>query len=512
MARLDNQKEIRIGAIISYIAIGLNIVSGLIYTPWMLHQIGDSSYGLYTLVTSIISMFTIDFGMSSAIARFLSRYRAEEKEEQVNAFLGMVYQLYILIDVFLLLSLVFVYIFIDRFATGLTPTELPRFKVVFIIAATYSVVSFPFVTFNGILTSYERFIEMKLCDMFNKIITIIVTVTALLGGLGLYALVIINASCNLVALGLKFYFIKKTTPVKAKFGKIKKESFLEIFGFSMWSTVVSIAKRFLQNVMPSIMSAVASTREITIYGIGSVIESYAFMIVSAISGMFMPKISRIVVGEKKEEQLNRLMCKVGRYQYFVIGLVFTGFVVVGEKFISLCYTQSRINAYYVGVVMVFPQLFYAPQQIAQTTVSVENKVKFQAIVHVMVAVLNVALAYPLTRAFGAVGAAFSICIVYFVRMAIMNYVYHKELHINMLNFYKECYAKMFPPIILTIVAGLTRNVYIFNRYSSGILGWVSFFIETGFIALLYIVLMWVISFNSFEKGLLLEVVNKICRK
>lgn len=512
MAKLNSQKQIRIGAVISYIAIGLNIVSGLIYTPWMIHQIGDSNYGLYTLATSIISMFTIDFGMSSAIARFISKYRAEEKEERINSFLGMIYKLYILIDAFLLLALVFVYIFIDRFASGLTPAELPRFKIVFIIAATYSVISFPFVTFNGILTSYERFIEMKLCDMLNKIITIVITVAALLGGLGLYALVIINVSCNLITLVFKYYFIKRTTPIKVKFGKIKKESFLEVFGFSMWSTVVSIAKRFLQNIMPTIMSIVTSTTAITIYGIGSVIESYAYLIVSAITGMFMPKISRITADENKEERLNRLMCRVGRYQYFVIGLVFVGFVVVGKSFISLCYGKSRIDAYYVGVIMVLPQVFYAPQQIAQTTVSVENKVKDQAIVHIIAALLNIAIAFPLTKAFGAIGAAISICIIYFVRMAIMNYIYHTKLHINMLSFYKECYLKMAPPIILTIFIGLAMNFFVFNRYSSGVLGWASFFTEAVLIVLIYSLLMWVISFNEYEKGLVSGVLNKIRRK
>lgn len=65
------------GAIISYIAIFLNIAISFLNTPWMLKQIGVSDYGLYSLILSFLSYFTIDFGLSSAIARFIAKYRAE---------------------------------------------------------------------------------------------------------------------------------------------------------------------------------------------------------------------------------------------------------------------------------------------------------------------------------------------------------------------------------------------------------------------------------------------------
>ena len=40
--------QIKTGAIISYVALFLNIVIGLLYTPWMINTIGKADYGLYT--------------------------------------------------------------------------------------------------------------------------------------------------------------------------------------------------------------------------------------------------------------------------------------------------------------------------------------------------------------------------------------------------------------------------------------------------------------------------------
>ena len=40
----------------------------------------------------------MDFGMSAAVSRFVSKYRAEGNQEAVNNFLGVIYKLYIALD------------------------------------------------------------------------------------------------------------------------------------------------------------------------------------------------------------------------------------------------------------------------------------------------------------------------------------------------------------------------------------------------------------------------------
>ena len=51
----NSSQQLKLGAIISYLAIGINIISGLFYTPWMIHSIGRENYGLYTLALSVIT-------------------------------------------------------------------------------------------------------------------------------------------------------------------------------------------------------------------------------------------------------------------------------------------------------------------------------------------------------------------------------------------------------------------------------------------------------------------------
>ena len=192
MAKKTNQ--LKAGVFLSYFSIALNILAGLVYTPWMIDQIGQSQYGLYTLANSLISLFILDFGLSSATSRYVAKLHAEGDEIGVNNFLGAVYKLYAIIDAVIFVVLIVLFFLIDTIYAKLTPSELQQFKVVYVVAAVFSVINFPFVTLNGILTAYERFIPLKLADVIYRVLLIGMMVAALLMGYGLYALVLVHAA------------------------------------------------------------------------------------------------------------------------------------------------------------------------------------------------------------------------------------------------------------------------------------------------------------------------------
>ena len=111
---MSSSKQLKFGALISYVAIAINIVTGLLYTPWMIHSIGRENFGLYTLAMSVISLFVFDFGLSSAVTRFITKYLAEGRQDKANNCLGLVYRLYFIIDIVLFLVLVGVFFFIPQ--------------------------------------------------------------------------------------------------------------------------------------------------------------------------------------------------------------------------------------------------------------------------------------------------------------------------------------------------------------------------------------------------------------
>lgn len=491
---MNSSRQIKFGAMLSYLAIAFNIISGLVYTPWMVETIGQSQYGLFTLANSVIILFLVDFGLSSATGRYLSKYNAAGDREGAERFLGAIYKLYLILDAAILCVLTVVFFLIDGIYVNLTPEELSQFKVVYVISALFSVINFPFVTFNGILTAYEKFVPLKMADLLYRVFNIAFTVAALLMGFGLYALVTVHAGVGLLSLVCKFIVIRKTVPVRANFGKTEKGIYVDIFSFSIWMTVASMAFRLIFNITPSILGIVANSSAIAVFGVVTTIEGYAYTITTAISGLFMSRIAKILSGERAKEGLNRLFVGVGRFQMAVNGLIVVGFAVVGRSFVHLWLGNEYAPAYAGVLAILIPGLFHNPLQIASTAMVVENKVKPIAMVDVIVGILNVALSFPLSKVFGVTGACISICVAYCVRDVLLHIIYGRQLALDMKGFAKECYGRTAVPILLTVALGLVMNHFVPDA------GWMVLILKGSLVVVVYLLQIWLFGLREQERS------------
>ena len=180
----DSFRQIKDGALLSYLTVAFMAVSGLIYTPWMVHTIGASDYGLYALATSITGLFLSDLGMGESATRFMSKFYAEGEEDRVAAFLGTVFRIYFIIALVLEMLFALIYINIEGIYVKLTPGELVKFKDIFLIISVCSVIGVPLWPFSSILSSNERFVALRVCGLLSKVCSVLVIVVLLLKGYG----------------------------------------------------------------------------------------------------------------------------------------------------------------------------------------------------------------------------------------------------------------------------------------------------------------------------------------
>ena len=63
--------------------------TNFITAPIILKQLGESEYGVYQMVLSMVSYMSIlDFGLHNVTTRFVSKYRATKDDELQRKFLG----------------------------------------------------------------------------------------------------------------------------------------------------------------------------------------------------------------------------------------------------------------------------------------------------------------------------------------------------------------------------------------------------------------------------------------
>lgn len=498
-----SNKQIKYGGVISYILLFLNILLGLIYTPWILKEIGDSHYGLYTLASSLVALFLMDFGMSSAVSRFVAMYRAKNQQDMVDNFVGIAFKLYFCIMAVIAVALFVVFLNLDSIYRNLTSEELQIFKIIFAITAVCVVACFPVNICNGILNAYEEYIALKISEVFNKLGTVIATIIVLQLHVDIYGLVLVNGVFNIITFIIKFYCIQKKTPIHINFKYFSIAEFQGIFSFQAWTTIASLSQQMVFNLVPTILAMVSDTFAITSFGFVNIIEGYVYTIINAINGLFLPKVMRIVTKNQDAGNTLSLMIKVGRINQSIISLLLIGLISVGREFICL-WIGEKYQILYICILLVCASYFVsASQQIANTSLIALNKVKYQAIINLITGVMNLVLVYLLGKKFGIVGVSFTIGFIYSLRVIFLNIVYKKILHINIFRFFKECHLKMLPALLTCLLVSYTiGNLIPISTMLLG--GWIDFAIRVFLICLTFLVCMWFMGWNRFEKQLILS--------
>ena len=134
----------------SYLTLGLSNLIALIYTPFMLRMMGQSEYGLYSLVASVVAYLTIlDFGFGNAIVRYTAKYRAEGKVEDQYSLFGLFFILYSIIGVISFLLGLGLYFNIDfLFEQSMTGEELSKARVMVLLLVFNVALTFPLSVFS----------------------------------------------------------------------------------------------------------------------------------------------------------------------------------------------------------------------------------------------------------------------------------------------------------------------------------------------------------------------------
>lgn len=495
--------SIKSGAIISYSAIILNIIISLVYTPWMIKEIGQANYGIYSLIVSFISYFLLDFGLGSAISRFLAKYRAEGDNSQIRSMISVAYTVFMFLSVGITLILIVLYFFLDNIFVKLTPAELVLFKNAYLIAGFFSIVNFSLKPVDGVMMAYEYFVRLKTLDLVQRLGTVLLICVMLLMGGGLYELVFINGFVALAVQLTKWRYTIRHSGMKIKIGFFDRLLAKKLFSFSVWILIISISQRLRLSLLPSVLGVLSGSIEISLFAVAMNLEGLVYNFANALNGLFIPKVSRMVTKGKAKAEVTQLMIKVGRFQLFVIGFIIMGFLGLGKSFIHLWLGLEFHKTYYVAILLIFPNIISMTQQIATTLSYVENEVRYNSIIAISCSVINIILAVLLSSKYGAVGCGIAVCLSSLMSITFLNVFYKNILGLDVKLFFKSCHARILP-VTIPVFAAL-----VFVDHSIEIASWLSLFCWAAIFTIVYFTAIYCLCFNQEEKDMVSTALNKL---
>ena len=508
MGKLRNVNQLKLGAMLSYVSLILGNIISLLYTPIMLRVLGQSEYGLYTLSNSIVGYLgVLNFGLGNAIIRYTAKYRAEKDESGEYNLNGMFVVVYFLLGLLVfILGTIFVFNTDKIFSNSLTGEELKTMKMLLPIMVFNLSISFPFAIFDSIIVAYENFVFPKIIGIVRTIVNPMIMIPLLFMGHKSISMTILSTVLNLICIGLNVFYCFKVLKIKIKFNNFDIPLLKEIAVYSFFIFLNIIVDKIYWSTDQFILGAVVSSAAVAVYSIGSIFNTYYMAFSTAISSVFLPKITAMVTNKTSDKELSDLFIKVGRVQSYIMFFILSGFILVGQEFIGLWAGEGYEDAFYIAVIVMIPLTVPLIQNIGISILQAQNRHKFRSKVYLVIAILNIFLTIPLAKEFGGIGAAIASGIGFFLgNVVVINIYYYKKINIDIPRFWKEI-SKI---ILVTIVACIgTDFIGSFINLNTVI----SIIVEASILTVIFGILMIKLCFNEYEKELILKPCLRILNK
>lgn len=452
---MDQKKA---GVLLSYAQTILSTVISLVYTPVMLRLLGQSEYGTYTLVNGFISNLSLmSFGLGSAYVRYYARYEASDGEDGVAKINGMFLVIFLVIAAAsLVVGGVLVANVHNIFSASLTAQEVETARILMALLVVNIALSFPGSVFTSYITAKEQFLFQRLVSMIRTVLNPIVMLPLLLMGLGSVSLVLVTLVLSVVTDVSSVWYCFKKLKMRMTFGRFDFRLLREMGGFSFYIFLNMIIDQINWTVDTTILGIISGTAATAVYGVGSQIHRYYMTLSTSISGVFVPQINRIVARGEGDGALTQLFTRVGRVQFMLLMLVFTGFVFVGEPFVEAWGGGEYEGAYPIALMLMGPVTVPLIQNMGIEIQRAKNKHQFRSKVYFFMALFNVAISIPLGMRWGGFGCALGTGISMIVCNGfVMNWYYHRHIGLDIPYFWRRILRivpAIVPPVLLGVLA------------------------------------------------------------
>ena len=498
-----NQKKA--GVALSYISEAIKILTTLLYTPVMLRLLGQSEYGLYQLVHSVVSYLgLLSLGFSASYVRYYSKLKVEGNQEDIYRLNGM------FMSVFLVMSLVSVLCGavmignIERiFADGLTESEYGTAKILMALMVFNLAMTFPNSVYNCITSAHERFFFQRLLTVLQNLFNPFLTLPLLLLGYGSVGMVLVTTGITIAKFAVNIWYSRSRLKERFFFNHFNFSLLKDIWQFTFFIFLNQIIDQINWSVDKFLLGRMIGTTAVTVYGLGGQINTMYVQLSSSISSVFVPKVNRIVAEKDDNHLLSVLFTKIGRIQFIVLGLNMTGFIFFGQQFMRLWGGKANSESYYVALWLIIPVTVPLIQNLAIEVQRAKNKHKARSLVYFMIAIANIFISIPLIKLFGPTGAAIGTAISLAAgNILFMNWYYSRKIGLEIGAFWKQILSFL-PALIAPCTVGILfmlfaplSKTYVF---AVGIMVYVA----------VYVVSMWFLGMNESEKQLISTTIDKI---
>jgi O-antigen/teichoic acid export membrane protein len=436
--------------------LGLPLLVAIVSIPALIHGLGDSRFGVLTLVWAVVSYFGLfDLGLGRALTQQLSVLLAEKREVDIPS---LVCTCMLLLGGLGLLAFAVMYLGAEwgaqKFSSSGSATE-----VVGAIRAMAFAMPFILLTsgLRGILEAKHAFGVLNLIRLPMGIFTFLGPLAVLRWyGDDLAAITIVLTAGRVVAALVHAYYAGKCLP--GLFGPRHchpgpLKSLLVSGGWMTLSNVVSPLMGYMDRFL---IGTIISASAVAYYVTPNEMMTKLWIIPGALTAVLFPRFATNIIGKAAE---STRLYKQAIAALFLVLYPITLFIAVYAKEIMQVWINPEFaeRSYVLMQVFSFGILVNCVAHVPFTFIQSVGRAKTSALIHVAELPLFAAALWICTVKFGLLGAVFAWLARMLVDTALMAYFAGKIVGTRLMGYYPVRLFVFFAIVLATFFAGANTS-------------------------------------------------------
>lgn len=267
----------------------VQIAVAFFLTPYVIHSLGDTRYGIWTLVIGLTGYYGfLDLGIASGMTQYLTRYLAVNNIENLNktASTG-----------FVALSGCGLLVFIASVVLALSASnifQIPSSAVneaalVILITGVSVAIQFSLMTYSAVFTAVQRFDLSNGIGITTRLISAVVTVWSLKSGYGLVGLTFATAGTNILDYLIRWRVAMRLIPsMKISVRGATTEKLRELSKFGLANTAIAGSVHLISYTDSVIIAAFLPVSAVAPFAIAASMRTYFEDIFRRAAYVFFP--------------------------------------------------------------------------------------------------------------------------------------------------------------------------------------------------------------------------------
>jgi len=485
----------------NWIGYGANLAVVFFLSPFVVHTLGETRYGVWSLVVSLTGYLgLVELGTRAGLGRHINYYLGKGDVGRVNTIFNTAMLIFAAAGLVLLAAAgVLAYFFGTLFPK--VPADLvPRARLVIPIVAVSVWLGLPGAAFRQVLRAFDRFDLQNGVDLAVVALRTVGVVAVLTYGGGLLGLAVVQTLSSALGVAGAWALARRVFPeLRLRPTLATRSGFRELFGFSIWAFLGSIAYRLLYTTDTVVIAALLGPAQVTFYAIAGTLVIRMRDVLGQATSVLVPQMIKDCA-RPDYYSLKNLYRKGTTLAMAVSIPLLVGLICFGREFLVLWMGPKFAASYPVLLILALSQFPTVAFVMAGPFYAGFNKVRLAALLTLAQGVINLGLSlvFVMVLGQGIAGVAWGTFYPRVVFAFIGGYLGTRFARIPFGRFLSsEAPRWLLATALFGGVCWVGANLPVEST-------WPSFFARVGAVGLLYAPIAWAVLLQEEDKRRLLD--------